>query len=381
MKERNHIFIVYNGRFPSEQAHALFVAKTAESLSLLGRNITLLCIDRKKDTPKISAKQFFSLREEINIKYFPAPDFNRNKYLKKIFFHVSNVVFGFKIRRFLRKNYSVGDIVYTNDVNVIFFLKKYTVFFELHDFPERFLWLYNYLFSIPQKILVTNTWKEKRLHELFRETISKTFVELNAVDLEKFNIQKTKQELRDVLGLDQSKKIVLYTGHLFGWKGAETLAEAAELLSEVSFYFLGGKPHDVSSFKTKYSQFRNIHILGYQQHELIPLWQKAADVLVLPNSGVSKIARYYTSPMKLFEYIASRVPVVASDLPSIREIVDETMVYFAEPDSPQSFAEAITKALEDREQTRRIAQAYEAVSSHTWRARAERILEQLRTIS
>ena len=381
MKEPNNIFIVYNGRFPSEQAHALFVAKTAESLSLLGRSITLLCIDRKKDTPKISAKEFFSLREEINIKYFPAPDFNRNKYFKKILFHVSNIIFGFKLRQFLRETYSVGDIIYTNDVNIIFFIKKYTVFFELHDFPERFLWLYNYLFSIPNKILVTNTWKEKRLHELFKETTTKTFVELNAVDLEKFNVQKTKLELRDQLGLDQSKKIVLYTGHLYGWKGAETLAKAAALLPEVSFYFLGGKPNDVSSFKTKYAQFKNIHILGHQQHELIPLWQKAADVLLLPNSGTSKIARYYTSPMKLFEYMASRVPVVASDLPSVREIVDETMVYFAEPDNAQSFAKAIAGALEDGAQAEKTARAYDAVSNHTWRARAQRILAQLTTIS
>jgi glycosyltransferase involved in cell wall biosynthesis len=53
------------------------------------------------------------------------------------------------------------------------------------------------------------------------------------------------------------------------------------------------------------------------------MWQKAADALVLPNTAKEDISKYYTSPMKLFEYMASRRPIVATNIPSITEIINE----------------------------------------------------------
>lgn len=373
------LFVIFNGRFPSEQAHSLFVAKSAEAFSTIGCENIILSPDRNRT--KVTSKEYFKLTIEPNIVYLKTIDFAKFKMLRVPAYYLGNIIFGIQVRTFLKKNASKSDIIYTNDSYVLPFLKSYYVCYELHDFPERYFGLYRFLFSFAKKILVTNIWKENKLHELFKGTVGKTFVELNAVDLEKFTVHKTKQELRIDLDLNQAEKIVLYTGHLYGWKGAEVLAEAARLLPEVSFYFLGGKPHDVNTFKKKYISVGNIHILGHQQHELIPGWQKAADVLVIPNSGKSKIARYYTSPMKLFEYMASGVPVVASDLPSIREIADETMVYFAESDNPLSFAQTISTVFGDTEQIKKVRRAYELVSKHTWRDRAQRILAQLRAPS
>ena len=108
----------------------------------------------------------------------------------------------------------------------------------------------------------------------------------------------------------------------------------------------------------------------------MPLYLKSANILVIPNSASSKISSEYTSPLKLFEYMASGCPIVASNLPSLREVLDEKNCVFAKPDNPESFKEAIEKVLNDIEFSSSIAKkALEDVSSYSWEDRAKNILK------
>jgi glycosyltransferase involved in cell wall biosynthesis len=105
------------------------------------------------------------------------------------------------------------------------------------------------------------------------------------------------------------------------------------------------------------------------------LWQRSADVLVLPNTAKEKISAYYTSPMKLFEYMASKKPIVASDIPSIKEIVSEENVFFVLPDDSAKLALGIKSVfLDDALAEKRAIKSFEDVRSHTWQNRAERII-------
>jgi glycosyltransferase involved in cell wall biosynthesis len=107
----------------------------------------------------------------------------------------------------------------------------------------------------------------------------------------------------------------------------------------------------------------------------MPLWQKAADVLVLPNTAKEEISARYTSPMKLFEYMASGTPVVASRLPSIVELTGEQRATLVEPDDPQALASGIKSVLAGGEA--RSAHALAWVRDHAWQERAVRILHSL----
>ncbi|MEK9147905.1 MAG: glycosyltransferase family 4 protein, partial [Patescibacteria group bacterium] len=128
-------------------------------------------------------------------------------------------------------------------------------------------------------------------------------------------------------------------------------------------------------FKIQNSKFK-IRFVGHRPWAEIPLWLKAADVLVLPNTGRMRVSQYYTSPMKLFEYMASGRPIVASDIPSIREIVDETMVFFATADDPESFAQVIQQTLNRPGEARsRVEKSLAEVKKYTWDNRATRLLE------
>ena len=105
------------------------------------------------------------------------------------------------------------------------------------------------------------------------------------------------------------------------------------------------------------------------------MYLRAADVLVLPNSAKKEVSKTYTSPMKLFEYMASSVPIVASDLQSLREVLDDSTCYFFISDNSESLATVITKALKDLQAPAKAARPHEKVQRYTWGNRAESILK------
>jgi len=168
----------------------------------------------------------------------------------------------------------------------------------------------------------------------------------------------------------------LYTGHLYSWKGADTLAEAARLLpKDIKIYFVGGTENDILSFKKKYEGVENIRILGKKPHHEMPLYMRAADVLMIPNSAKEDISRLYTSPMKLFEYMASGTPIISSDLPSLREVLNESNAFFFVADDPENLAERIISVIEHYSNAQeKSSKALVEVYRYSWKKRAADIL-------
>jgi glycosyltransferase involved in cell wall biosynthesis len=119
-----------------------------------------------------------------------------------------------------------------------------------------------------------------------------------------------------------------------------------------------------------------VTFVGFRSHSDALLFQRAADVLVLPHSMKYVHSAYYTSPLKLFEYMAAGVPIVASDLPSNREVIRHGQNgWLVEPDNPGALAQAIHRLLEDRDEAEELAkQATHDVQRYTWERRAGEIL-------
>jgi|TARA_B100000315_G_C14524321_1_gene563075 glycosyltransferase involved in cell wall biosynthesis len=203
----------------------------------------------------------------------------------------------------------------------------------------------------------------------------KILVARDGVDLEIFNSLPEKNECRERLSLKDDEKIVLYAGHLYDWKGVDILAEAAKGLHDYTVYFVGGTDKDIKAFREKYTEVANIKTIGHREPKEIPLWLKSADVLILPNSGKSEISRYYTSPLKLFEYMASGVPIVASNLSSIREVLNEDNATLIEPDNKEALSSGIKAVFEKMDLSKNRSQnALFDVKECAWLKRAERIL-------
>lgn len=252
------------------------------------------------------------------------------------------------------------------------------MFLEIHDFyKSRADWINRYVFPRITGFIVTNRSKMEALSREFSIPKEKMLHRPNGVDVEMFAIDIPKKEAREKLGLPQDKKIILYAGHLFDWKGVDTLFDAHGFLNENEvIYFVGGIDEDIERFKDKGKKIKDkIVIVGRRPHIEIPLWFRAADVLALPNTAKFEVSKYETSPVKLFEYMASGRPIVASSLPSIRNIVDESMVFFFEPDNSQALAEVIGTVLNSPvETTQRSMIARKEAEKYSWENRTKAIV-------
>lgn len=174
---------------------------------------------------------------------------------------------------------------------------------------------------------------------------------------------------------------VVYAGNLFRWKGVFVLADAAaHLPANYQVEFIGGSIEAKQPFQAYVAESNRsgkVVMRGYLPPQEIPRALAAADVLVLPNSAMRDVSATFTSPLKLFEYMASGRPIVASDVDAVRDIlVHDRNALLVPPDDPWALAGAIQRVCEDPSLGARLAaQARRDVEGSTWDARAARIAQ------
>ncbi|MBU1755022.1 glycosyltransferase family 4 protein [Patescibacteria group bacterium] len=362
--------ILFHGRYPSEKAAATYVTQNAESLVQLGHAVTILSPARRT----LNKGNLNLAPEGCRIIYMPIIDLFELPILRSAAFWVSLTCFTLSSWLYLKFKSSGKDNIISNDLLVGLMVNTVSsrLIYEVHDFPERWHFLYRQLFKRAMLVIATNSWKEEMLTASFSEVHGKVLMERNGVNLEKF-YPGDKTVDRTVLGLSTTAPVVVYTGHLYGWKGVATLMGAAKSLPNIDFYLVGGTKEDIEKYKAEYSS-SNMHFVGHVPHADVRRWQSSADMLVLPNTGKDKLSSLYTSPMKLFEYMANKRPIIASDIPSIREVVGDNMATLFEPDNSLELASAIRQVIENPKEANKMADiAYESVLKHSWRSRAMRM--------
>ena len=108
----------------------------------------------------------------------------------------------------------------------------------------------------------------------------------------------------------------------------------------------------------------------------MPKFLKAADVLLLPNISATKESVNYTSPIKMFEYMAGKRPIIASDLPSIREVLNSRNSLLCAPGNPDDLSAKISLILDNKKLAEELSrQAFEDVKKFTWNERAKNIIK------
>ena len=172
-----------------------------------------------------------------------------------------------------------------------------------------------------------------------------------------------------------------YAGHLYPWKGVDLVIEAVAALQDTRGLIVGGHALEpdlarVKAFAEQLFCAGRVTFTGLLPPADVAARLREADVLVLPNPA-SAISREFTSPLKLFEYMASGRPIVASDLPSFREVLaDGRNAVLVEAGNPQALTAGIRTIKDDPALADRLArQAMEDVRGYTWARRAERLEE------
>ena len=169
----------------------------------------------------------------------------------------------------------------------------------------------------------------------------------NGVDMEKFK-PAGKEYARNMLNLPQDKKIVLFVGALKKIKGVDNLIEAAKsfLDSNISLYMVGRDDGMKKSLEKRAHELKignYIKFTGPLNHEDIPLWFSASDILVLPSLSEGR-------PNVVLEAFACEVPVVATNVGGIPELmINGETGYLVPAENPTELSEKVNKLLGDRD--------------------------------
>jgi glycosyltransferase involved in cell wall biosynthesis len=176
--------------------------------------------------------------------------------------------------------------------------------------------------------------------------------------------------------------IVAYAGHLYPWKGADVLLEALARVPNAQGLIVGGHAEEpdlgrLKALAERLGLSRRVEFAGIVEPSRVAEFLQRADILALPNPA-SAISTRFTSPLKLFEYMSAGRAIVASDLPSIREVLHhEVDALLVAPGDPGALAAAIERLVAQPGLSARLARAaFDAALDYSWDHRAER-LEQL----
>lgn len=178
---------------------------------------------------------------------------------------------------------------------------------------------------------------------------------------------------------DGAVPVVAYAGHLYAWKGVDVLLEALARVPGARGLIVGGHAAEpdlarLEGLAKALGIGGRVTFTGLVEPSRVRELLERATVLALPNPA-SAISTRFTSPLKLFEYMSVGRPIVASDLPAIREVLHgEADALLVEPGSPEALAHAIRRLIADPALARRLADAAaSAAPRYSWDRRAERL--------
>ena len=156
--------------------------------------------------------------------------------------------------------------------------------------------------------------------------------------------------------LDKNKTIIMYIGNFEKYQGIELLLESISIVvkekREINVILIGGEEEQIERMKSlavKLGITEWVVFLGKRSPDEIPSLLEMADIVVSPRlEGVN-------TPFKIFDYLASGKPIVATDLPTHNQVLNDRVARLAEPDA-QHFSEGILGLIKDSQARDRIGE-------------------------
>lgn len=344
---------------PNKVAQAAQITSMCKSFhDTLGKNFIL--VSPAKEIDSIDNIKFN--RKIINVK-------TKNKILR-------NIIFSVKIFFFLRKN--KVENIYTRDVLISLIS---TVFFRIPTCYEA----HQPMRSCPSKFLqsivaknkffklVTITKSLKDYYKKKYQYKNKINVIPNGAYLQDYYIDKTKNELRSELNIDLEDFVIVHTGSLFENRGFEKFEIILKNYNSVKLIQLGGNQHDIDKLKLKLSSYNNIQFIEYQPKSVVVKYQLAADLLLYLTSKKSPIY-WCTSPNKIFEYMSTKNPILAPNIGSVSEILNESNSYIFNIDDDLDLINKIDIIMNSNSENLTERAYFEIVNNFSMSVRAKKIL-------
>lgn len=236
-------------------------------------------------------------------------------------------------------------------------------------------------------VLFNSSAARAKFERLYGALQIPALVSHNAIDPEHFLDTPSQADARLKLGIPKDATVMVYAGSIGAGRGIEELIDTALTIDEryprrCIWAIVGGRGQDfehlVQMCKERGGTAQFV-TPGAQQSSRLPLWYAAADCLLAPYSARLPAADIM-NPMKLYEYAAAGRPILASDLPTVREALNGHSGYFLfAPDSHDAMVCAVKRFLTDPAELMAAATVDRPRAlANTWQAKTAEILDWLK---
>jgi glycosyltransferase involved in cell wall biosynthesis len=367
------IVAISGSQVPSNVANSLQAMKAVHALAQLGHEVTLIVpFSAQSRSTWSQLAAFYGLQQEFQMEYLPSAS-------RRLFFLSA-------VRRAKSLN---PDLLYVWPLQsaVLGLMNGLPVLLEMHDLPSGRIgpfWFRYFRDSKGKKrlALITKALKDA-LTDRYGASLNHSNVVLasNGVELERFERLPGPSMARRSVGLPDAPTVVC-TGHVYPGRGVELFIELAKKQQGIRFVWAGGKQEDVETWKAKTQAIPNVTFIGFVHNAQLPMYQAAADVLLMPysheigiSSGMGHSAQV-SSPMKMFEYMATGRAIIASDLPVFHEVLNENNAVFCPPEKVVAWDGALQALFDNPVRREELAtQARMDAQKYSWTERARLVLD------
>lgn len=274
-------------------------------------------------------------------------------------------------------------------IGVLLKRKGKKVIYDVHeDVPEQVLskeWIPSFLrVPISKMVKGVERFASRRFDAVVTATptINKRFETYNPNSVSIHNFPITNELISDVLPSSEQtmKKSVIYIGGITKLRGIEEMVEAMELVNQTSPIplTLAGKfsPESLEEEIKRKNGWQYVNHVGWLSREEVKhhLGQAFVGLVILRPEP-----RYMVSyPIKLFEYMSAGIPVIASNFPVWREIIEDSKCGICvDPLNPKEIADAILWFNEHPEEAKQLGKnGREAIlKKYSWENEAARLTD------
>jgi glycosyltransferase involved in cell wall biosynthesis len=372
------IAAITNSRIPSTTANSIQAVKVCDALVQGGHEVRLIAPAEAPATGWERLSGHYGVRHPFEIFWLPS-----RPALKRFDF----VWYALSASRTFKP-----DLIYTwlPQSAAVGCWQGFPVVLEMHaDVAGRLgpWWLRQFWRAgRRQRLLVTTQALRRALEKSTGMGFPDSSVQIapNGVDLDRYADLPKPHEARARLHLVDGLTAG-FTGHFYAGRGISLLFELARSMPTMNFLWVGGTAEAVEEWRAKLNAVRctNVTLTGFVDNSSVPLYQAAADILLMPygrsvSASSGQDIGEVINPMKMFEYMAAQRPIVTSDLPVIREVLDETRAVFCPADDALAWKRTLDELGHDGPRRERLARSSrQEVEKYTWLARANRAVSNL----
>lgn len=372
------LYYISSSFLPSQEANSVHVMKMVQALAHQGHKITLFAAKGTKYKNKNDVFNHYGVQPSFELEFISRPKI-------PVFWNFI-YTFGISIRV---KRLGKPDVFYGRHAFALYVLSLFfsgvPVAFEAHTLPQKKIHKF-----IEKKLLKKNSHpKLFVISQILKDDYLSLFPFLKNEDVivvhDGADVPSAQSVEPPKVATTSRKKIkALYCGKLTEGKGMGLLTKLIPLCPDVEFHIVGGSSNDKNFWKGKIES-DNVKFHGHVSHGMLGNFYQEADVMLAPLQQNNSLGMNYdigrwTSPLKIFEYMAYAKPIICSDLPVLREILnnEETALLVA-PDDPYEWKTSLDRITANEDFAKRIGQAAHTrlLRHFTWSLRAKRIVDEM----